>query len=63
MTAESPCIGVCRLDPAGRECVGCRRTLDEIARWSRTTEAERREVLKALEQRRERKVAETTTET
>ncbi|POZ61543.1 DUF1289 domain-containing protein [Chromobacterium alticapitis] len=33
-TPPSPCIGVCRLDDSGQVCVGCRRTLDEIAGWS-----------------------------
>lgn len=44
----TPCIGVCRLDPQGF-CIGCRRTLDEIARWGTMSDAERlrcmREVL------------------
>lgn len=30
----SPCINVCRMDPATGWCAGCLRTLDEIARWS-----------------------------
>ncbi|WP_425517668.1 DUF1289 domain-containing protein [Stenotrophomonas geniculata] len=29
----SPCIGVCTLDP-DRQCTGCGRHIDEIARWS-----------------------------
>jgi len=28
----SPCVDICRLDAEGL-CVGCRRTLDEIAEW------------------------------
>jgi uncharacterized protein len=43
----SPCIDVCRLDAQGL-CVGCRRTLDEIAEWPRANEARRREILRAL---------------
>ena len=31
--AASPCIAVCRLDPRTRLCVGCGRSIDEIARW------------------------------
>ncbi|HEX2493895.1 MAG TPA: DUF1289 domain-containing protein [Steroidobacter sp.] len=31
---ESPCIKLCRLDEHN-VCVGCGRTLAEIARWSR----------------------------
>jgi len=43
----SPCIDVCRLDSNDR-CVGCGRTLDEIARWSRMSEDEQRAVLERL---------------
>jgi uncharacterized protein len=47
---KSPCIDVCRLDGQGL-CVGCRRTIDEIAEWSRASEARRREILRAVESR------------
>jgi predicted Fe-S protein YdhL (DUF1289 family) len=30
----SPCVGVCRMDAASGYCLGCWRTLDEIAHWS-----------------------------
>jgi hypothetical protein len=43
----SPCVDICRLDQQGL-CVGCRRTLDEIAEWSRASEARRREILSQL---------------
>ena len=43
----SPCIGICRLD-AQELCVGCRRTIDEIAEWSRASAARRDEILRAL---------------
>jgi predicted Fe-S protein YdhL (DUF1289 family) len=36
----TPCVGICRLDERGY-CVGCRRTLDEIARWGTMSDAER----------------------
>jgi predicted Fe-S protein YdhL (DUF1289 family) len=29
----SPCTRVCRIDPATGWCLGCRRTLTEIADW------------------------------
>ena len=42
----SPCISVCILDPAGTNvCIGCGRTLDEVAAWSQMTNAQRREVV------------------
>ena len=31
----SPCIKICSLHPEARICVGCFRTGDEIARWTR----------------------------
>ncbi len=40
----SPCIDVCRIDAATGVCVGCRRTLDEIAAWSRMDDAGKRAV-------------------
>jgi uncharacterized protein len=54
MTApvKSPCINVCRMDPATGLCEGCLRTLDEIARWAQTTDDDRRRILAWVEQRR-----------
>jgi hypothetical protein len=46
----SPCVDVCKLDAQGL-CIGCRRTLGEIAEWSRAGEARRLEILRALAQR------------
>ncbi|NUS39561.1 MAG: DUF1289 domain-containing protein [Lysobacter sp.] len=43
----SPCVGVCTLDDAGL-CQGCLRTLDEIAAWSRLSDAERLHVMETL---------------
>jgi predicted Fe-S protein YdhL (DUF1289 family) len=48
----SPCINVCVLD-ADRTCIGCRRTLDEIARWGRMSATERWQVIARLERERE----------
>lgn len=44
----SPCMNVCVLD-AQRTCIGCRRTLDEIARWGRMSAAEQWAVVARLE--------------
>ena len=46
----SPCVNICRLDAQGL-CVGCRRTLGEIAEWSRAGDARRLEILRALPMR------------
>jgi hypothetical protein len=42
------------MDPARGVCIGCCRSLDEIARWSGMTDAERLEVLDELQERRRR---------
>jgi uncharacterized protein len=49
---ESPCIGVCVIDPATDYCEGCLRTLAEVASWSTSSAAERREILDRVERRR-----------
>jgi len=48
----SPCISVCRIDPASALCVGCLRSLDEIACWGALDDAGRRDILRAVENRR-----------
>jgi predicted Fe-S protein YdhL (DUF1289 family) len=53
----SPCISVCRIDPANGLCEGCLRTLDEIARWGAMNDEARRSVWKAIDARREQRVA------
>ena len=45
---ESPCVKICVVNPETGLCIGCRRSVDEIARWSRMSVPERREVLAAL---------------
>jgi len=45
---DSPCTGVCRLDPRTGWCEGCRRTLEEIADWPMLNNGEKRAVLARL---------------
>ncbi|MBU6503322.1 MAG: DUF1289 domain-containing protein [Burkholderiales bacterium] len=47
----SPCVSVCRMSEDNRWCEGCFRTLDEIAQWSRMSDAEKRAVWVLIEQR------------
>lgn len=47
----SPCTGVCRLDPATGWCLGCRRSIDEIAAWGSLDDDGRRAVLRELPRR------------
>jgi len=49
---QTPCTKICTLDPEKRYCVGCHRTLDEIARWASMTEAERARIMAELSVRR-----------
>ena len=48
----SPCVNVCRIDAATRRCFGCARTIDEIAGWTRLTDAERDRIMAELPRRR-----------
>ncbi len=52
MAVPSPCIQVCRIDPASGLCSGCLRTLDEIARWSALPDADKLRVWRLIRQRR-----------
>ncbi|MPW19517.1 DUF1289 domain-containing protein [Paraburkholderia sp. CNPSo 3157] len=47
----SPCINVCRMDPANGLCEGCLRTIDEIANWSSFDDAAKRAVWDEIERR------------
>lgn len=47
----SPCINVCSVDPHERRCEGCHRTLDEIARWTTMSPAERDRIMAELSTR------------
>jgi predicted Fe-S protein YdhL (DUF1289 family) len=48
---ETPCTAVCLMDPKTSLCLGCGRTLPEIARWGRMESAERRSIMSTLRQR------------
>jgi uncharacterized protein len=50
VAVASPCVDICRLDARGL-CIGCRRTLSEIAEWSQASDARRLEILSALKAR------------
>jgi uncharacterized protein len=48
----SPCVSVCRLDRDTGWCVGCRRTLDEIADWPILNASEKHAVIARMETRK-----------
>jgi predicted Fe-S protein YdhL (DUF1289 family) len=47
----TPCVKVCAVDGASGYCLGCRRTLPEIASWGRLSDQERAEIMAALPDR------------
>ena len=50
----TPCVKVCMVDGESGLCLGCLRTLPEIAAWGRLDGAERDRVMAELPSRRSR---------
>ena len=48
----SPCVNVCAIDPDQGLCVGCFRTLDEIASWVELDAPQRIAVWDAIAERK-----------
>ena len=48
---KTPCVKVCVVDGPTGLCLGCARTLGEIARWARLTDIERDQVMALLPDR------------
>jgi predicted Fe-S protein YdhL (DUF1289 family) len=44
----SPCSQICVVHPGSRLCIGCGRSLDEIARWIELGHAERSRIMAQL---------------
>jgi uncharacterized protein len=49
---ESPCTKICTVDVRSGLCLGCGRTVDEIAQWTAMGEERRRRVMAELPARR-----------
>ena len=45
---SSPCNRICVVHPTARMCIGCGRSLDEIARWIALSETERTAIMAQL---------------
>lgn len=45
---DTPCVKICTLDHASGTCLGCGRTIEEIARWGSLSDAERRRIMAEL---------------
>lgn len=48
----SPCVGVCAINPATNQCLGCLRSIEEIGAWPRASNEERLAILEKLKDRR-----------
>ena len=48
----SPCTGICQIDKASGWCLGCLRSLKEIARWSHASKSQKQQILAELGKRR-----------
>ncbi len=51
ISLTSPCVGVCQINTQTKFCLGCYRTLREVAHWSRYGDDEKRAVLISLRER------------
>jgi hypothetical protein len=48
---STPCVQICVIDPGSGLCLGCGRTLSEIAGWGDLDEASRLAIMDGLEAR------------
>jgi predicted Fe-S protein YdhL (DUF1289 family) len=53
----SPCISVCTMDFDGSFCMGCWRSIDEIAAWSRCDDAQKKIIWARIAERLAAQVA------
>jgi len=44
---DSPCVNICVV--TGGMCIGCGRTLEEVASWQSITESDRESVLQEIQ--------------
>ena len=45
---ETPCVKICTVDARQGFCLGCGRTIDEIARWAGMSAGERGRIMNEL---------------
>lgn len=50
----TPCVKVCIVDGDSGLCLGCYRTLAEVAGWTQLSDAERADIMAGLPERRSR---------
>ena len=42
---KSPCVNVCKIDYESGYCIGCKRTIEEIANWSILNDQQKKKIL------------------
>ena len=47
----SPCVDICDVDGSCKYCIGCGRSLDEIATWLTITDEQRFAIMEQLPER------------
>jgi predicted Fe-S protein YdhL (DUF1289 family) len=52
---ETSCVNICLLDDVTGLCVGCGRSIEEIARWSAMSDKERQDIMASLSGRTARR--------
>lgn len=52
MPIPSPCIGLCKIDESSKLCIGCARTIEEVAIWSKAPPATLEKIWAELPHRR-----------
>ncbi len=48
---STPCVKICVVDPVSALCIGCGRSVEEIAGWTELSEPDRLAVMAGLEAR------------
>jgi uncharacterized protein len=48
MSIASPCNSVCVVHPTAQLCIGCGRSIGEIARWIKLSDADRQRIMAQL---------------
>jgi predicted Fe-S protein YdhL (DUF1289 family) len=49
---DSPCVKICQLSEDGSLCIGCFRTLHEIAAWPEASDEAKRAIIEAAMERK-----------
>ncbi|MDF8335677.1 DUF1289 domain-containing protein [Novosphingobium cyanobacteriorum] len=54
---KSPCVRICRIDPADGRCMGCSRTTDEIREWFAKSDQEKLSIIAMIPDRMRERLA------